>query len=110
MKDETKCYKKGIIYLIGNMSDYGVSESYMNIREAILENEGYLVFNPIKIIPYNSSEMLRNRILIGKLMESKKVYVMLGYAKTPINNLLLDIVINLDYDIIYEKEDKGAEA
>lgn len=104
MTDKLKAYKRGIIFLIGNMSDYGVSENEMNIRGTILEKEGYCVFNPVKIIPYNSSEMLRNRILISKMMECKKVYVMLGYAKTPINNLLLDIVINLDYDIIYEEE------
>lgn len=100
---EVKYCKKGMIFLIGNMTDYGISENELNIREAILEKEGYCVFNPVKIIPYNSSEMLRNRILISKMMECKKVYVMLGYAKTPINNLLLDIVINLDYDIIYEE-------
>ena len=109
-EDEPKCFKKGLIYLIGNMSSFGASETELNIREAILEKEGYLVYNPMKIIPYNSSERLRNRILIAKMMECKKVYVMLGYAKTPISNLLLDIAISLNYDITNEEEDESIKA
>lgn len=83
LEKNVKYYKRGAIYLIGNMSDHGASEILMEAREIILEKEGYYVYNQIKIIPYNSSEDLRNRILIGKLMECKKVYVMSGYEKTP---------------------------
>lgn len=104
-REEVKYYKKGMIFMIGNMSDYGVSETEMNIREAVLEKEGYYVHNPMKIIPYNSSEKLRNRILIARLMECNTVYLMLGYGKTPVNNLLMDLIINLNYNIIYEKNE-----
>ena len=102
-KEKIKSFKKGIIFLIGDMGNYGVSENEMNIREVILEKEGYCVFNPVRIIPYNSSEMLRNRILIAKLMECKKVFVMLKYEKSSINHILVDLAAKLDYEIIYEK-------
>lgn len=103
--NEAKYYKKGAIFLIGNMSDYGVSEILMEAREIILGKEGYYVYNPIKIIPYNSSEGLRNRVLVGKLMECKKAYVMHGWEKSPVNHIIVDLIGKLKYEIIYEEDE-----
>lgn len=103
IEEKVKYYKKGAIYLIGNMADYGSSAILMTARDVILEKRGYYVYNPMKIIPYDSSEDLRNRILINRLMECNRIYVMTGYEKSSINQVMIDLAEILNYKIIYEE-------
>ena len=85
------------------MGDYGKSGILMTAREFILEQEGYYVYNPMKIVPHDTPENLKNRILINRLMECKQAYIMTGYEKSPVNHVIVDLVVKLNYKIIHEE-------